>query len=447
MLKRNLYTLKRENPLPILPSMIVIILVTIVCYYFFVDKNNQVFSWFFSKLPNSNANQAHEIIQTQTPGLLLSDTPSKIEVISKLIPISAVVQVTGQVESDNKLGNKWLGSGTIISKSGLVVTNNHNVASTRGSNIKDIVISVTTNQNQPPVPMYYASLVQADRNMDLAVLQITQDMNHNPINKDTLDLKYVPIGDSDSITTNNSIYFYGYPVVENPTLSITSGNITGYISEDPYGPQAFIKTDASANGSYGDLVANEKGEIIGISTQYVYSGMDALPAGCAQDSDPLHELCSSGISAFRPINLSKNMIDQALNGEISNDQSEQITNEDVTKKVVPVYKDDFSKPSPGWSTVNPDLGSVLISDKSFILQTLPQFKVNSVIHDPLLVDSVATVLAENINTQSYGGFGLICRVNDTDDSYYGLEITSDGYNRIYKMIQGENIFSHKLEPH
>ena len=440
MLKRNLYTSKRKNPLPILPSMILIILITIVSYYIFIDKNNQVFSWLFSKLPNSSENQPQDIIrQTLTPGLLLN-TPSKIEMVSKLIPISAVVQVIGQVETDNKVENKWLGSGTIISKNGLILTNDHNVASTKGSTIKDIVISVTTNQNQTPVAMYYASIVQADRNLDLAILQITQDMNHNPINKDTLDLKFVPIGDSNSISTNNTVYFYFYPLIEKPIPSITSGNITSFIPEDPFGPQAFIKTDASTNGSYGSLVANDKGEIIGISTQYVYSGMDALPAGCAQENDPLHDLCSPGISAFRPISLSKNMIDKALNGEISPDQSEQINNEDVTNKMVPVYKDDFSKPSTSWSPVNPELGSVSISDKSLILQILPQMKVNPVIHGPFLADSITTALVENINNQSNGGFGLICRANDTADTYYGLEISSDGYNRIYKMVQGKTYF-------
>ena len=138
-----------------------------------------------------------------------------------------------------------LGSGFIIDKKGIVVTNNHVI-----QGAEDIVVRVEGNKD------YKAKVLGADPGMDLAVLQIET--------KDTF--KSVQFGNSDKARIGDWVIAIGNPFGLGGT--VTAGIISARnrsIGLSRY--EDFIQTDASINqGNSGGPLFNMNGEVVGINT-------------------------------------------------------------------------------------------------------------------------------------------------------------------------------------
>ena len=138
-----------------------------------------------------------------------------------------------------------LGSGFIIDKKGIVVTNNHVI-----QGAEDIVVRVEGNKD------YKAKVLGADPGMDLAVLQIET--------KDTF--KPVQFGNSDKARIGDWVIAIGNPFGLGGT--VTAGIISARnrsIGLSRY--EDFIQTDASINqGNSGGPLFNMNGEVVGINT-------------------------------------------------------------------------------------------------------------------------------------------------------------------------------------
>jgi len=208
------------------------------------------------------------------------------------------------------------GSGTIISASGLILTNAH-VASpaSRGEPGEPdrLTIAIVRSEDQPPVLSYVAIVVAVDGALDLAVLQIESTLDGTLVNPSDLNLPFVPLGDSDAIRIGDRLNVYGFPGVGFDTITYTDGNVAGFIAEDPPGARAWIKTDANiAHGNSGGLAANDQGEIIGVPT----SGL----GDCDQtdtNGDGEVDTCvpnGNAINFLRPINFAKPLIESVRRG-------------------------------------------------------------------------------------------------------------------------------------
>jgi len=138
-----------------------------------------------------------------------------------------------------------LGSGFIIDKKGIVVTNNHVI-----QGAEDIVVRVEGDKD------YKAKVLGADPGMDLAVLQIET--------KDTF--KSVQFGNSDKARIGDWVIAIGNPFGLGGT--VTAGIISARnrsIGLSRY--EDFIQTDASINqGNSGGPLFNMNGEVVGINT-------------------------------------------------------------------------------------------------------------------------------------------------------------------------------------
>ena len=144
-----------------------------------------------------------------------------------------------------------LGSGFIIDKKGIVVTNNHVI---QGAD--DIIVSVNGSKE------YKAKVIGKDPYMDLAVLEIESDEKFKP----------VTFGDSDKARVGDWVIAIGNPFGFGG--SVTSGIISSRnrdIGLTRY--DDFIQTDASINqGNSGGPLFDLNGKVIGINTAIIAPG-------------------------------------------------------------------------------------------------------------------------------------------------------------------------------
>ena len=161
-----------------------------------------------------------------------------------------------------------VGSGFIIRKEGVILTNSHLVF---GHQTIDVILDsgFTTR----------AELVGVDPFLDLAVLRISVPVKSLPV---------VILGDSDKVQTGEDVLAFGNPFGLEQTL--TRGIISGVnrtLSASPMSPELpLIQTDAAFNpGNSGGPLVNACGEVIGINTAMLGQGENinfALPINMAK---------------------------------------------------------------------------------------------------------------------------------------------------------------------
>ena len=160
-------------------------------------------------------------------------------------PVSPFEEMFKEFNRQTERKATALGSGFIIDKKGIVVTNNHVI-----QGAEDIVVSVNGSTE------YKAKVIGTDPYMDLAVLQIESDE------------KFIPVsfGNSDKARIGDWVIAIGNPFGLGGT--VTSGIISSRnrdIGLTKY--DDFIQTDAAINvGNSGGPLFNLDGEVIGINT-------------------------------------------------------------------------------------------------------------------------------------------------------------------------------------
>jgi serine protease Do len=148
-------------------------------------------------------------------------------------------------EQPQKFRREGTGSGFVISKDGLILTNNHVIANAQ-------VITVTLNDKT----QYKGKVIGRDPRTDLAVVKIEP--------KESLPV--VTLGDSDAIRVGDWVMAIGDPF--GLTNTVTTGIVSAKgrtIGAGPY--DNFIQTDASINpGNSGGPLFDMGGKVVGINT-------------------------------------------------------------------------------------------------------------------------------------------------------------------------------------
>jgi hypothetical protein len=156
------------------------------------------------------------------------------------------------------------GSGSVLTADGLILTNAHVVRDAH-----ELVVCLTSDAALPPTPTYYAEPVAVDYVLDLALIQITTDMEGDRVDGSELDLPLLGLGSSDDIALGQRIRILGYPGIGLETITLTEGTVGGFISEDLGGgvEPVWIKTDTDISpGNSGGAAVNEFGLLVGIPT-------------------------------------------------------------------------------------------------------------------------------------------------------------------------------------
>lgn len=256
------------------------------------------------------------------PQRAAAQTPLDLEQLQR-----ATVQIT-QVFT-NAVGQtviSCIGSGTLVSADGLILTNAHVALPIAGCRSDRIVVALTVRIGEAPVPKYYAEVLSVNYGWDLAVLQVVRTLDDRPVNREALLLPFVELGNSDEVTLDQTVEFVGYAAPErDPTASSTArvvrGTISGFTAEARVGDRAWLKTRAALPGTMsGGGAYDTQGRLIGIPT--VEPPTSGLIAGAQencrriQDSNgdgrvDENDLCvpiSGFINALRPSRLARGLI-------------------------------------------------------------------------------------------------------------------------------------------
>ncbi|MBU2494652.1 MAG: trypsin-like peptidase domain-containing protein [Bacteroidetes bacterium] len=145
-----------------------------------------------------------------------------------------------------------LGSGTIISKDGYILTNDH----VAGNGVKIIITMTDGTQHE-------AKIIGTDQTSDITLLKIDVD-----------NLPFVELGDSDDIMIGEWVIALGNPfglfaVNDKPTVTVGVISATGMnlgAKENRY-YLSMLQTDAAINsGNSGGALVNSVGQLIGMNT-------------------------------------------------------------------------------------------------------------------------------------------------------------------------------------
>jgi serine protease Do len=159
-----------------------------------------------------------------------------------------------------------LGSGFLIDKSGIILTNNHVVAGA-----DEVVVKLTDNRE------LHARVLGSDPPTDVAVVALEKAPH---------DLQAVTLGDSDRVRVGDYVLAIGNPLGLGQTVTMGIVSAKNRTLGDKLGDvdpryEDFIQTDAAINqGNSGGPLFNFKGEVIGINSAIINPGV-AMNVGFA----------------------------------------------------------------------------------------------------------------------------------------------------------------------
>lgn len=180
-----------------------------------------------------------------------------------------------------------LGSGTIVSAGGYILTNNHVIAHAKS-------IDVVLHDNRT----FKGKVIGADPDTDIAVVKI-----------DATDLPTAPLGNSSMLHVGDTVMAFGNPFQQYFTVTRGIVSALGRASAGPEPlPENFIQTDAAINpGNSGGALVNVSGQVIGIPTFILSAG-----------GGPGGEGSSLGIGFAIPINTAKHVMNDLIKtGKVS----------------------------------------------------------------------------------------------------------------------------------
>lgn len=207
-----------------------------------------------------------------SPALYAAEGGSIADVVEGVLP--SVVSITSTKKArarspmDMFFGHQsgrpqsGLGSGVIISGSGIIVTNNHVI---EGAD----TVKVQTYDDRE----FEARVVGSDPKSDVAVLQLEGDVGQ---------LTPVRIGDSGALRLGDVVLAVGNPFGVGQTVTMGIVSATGRSDMGIVDYENFIQTDAAINpGNSGGALINMRGELVGINTAILSRSGGSMGIGFA----------------------------------------------------------------------------------------------------------------------------------------------------------------------
>jgi serine protease Do len=219
------------------------------------------------------------------------------------------------------------GTGFIIDKSGLILTNNHVVEDTT-----KITVSLFGEERDLE---YNAKIVGRDPVTDSALIQLTDKVDHG--------LQVVKFGNSDLMQAGDWVMAIGNPFGLAHTVSVGVVSGIGRGASDIRGADArgpkFIQTDAAINpGNSGGPLLNVRGEVVGINTAIFSDSREG----------------NIGIGFAVPINTVRDLLPQLQAGKVTRGR--------IGVKVTDVRREEFG--NLGLKTRDGAIVSAVVKDSA-----------------------------------------------------------------------------------
>ena len=198
--------------------------------------------------------------QVASPTHASSGEMSVREIAAKAAP--AVVAINTESLRQSFWGTQTIegaGSGVLISKDGVIVTNNHVINS-----------ATETKVTLADGTSYPAKIIASDESSDLAVIKITADKA----------VPYLTFGDSTTLQVGDPVVAIGNPLGELQG-TVTAGYISALHRDVMVEGQLMsnvMQTDAAINaGNSGGALLNSRGELIGINVaKFRQTGVEGI---------------------------------------------------------------------------------------------------------------------------------------------------------------------------
>ncbi|WP_430787419.1 S1C family serine protease [Actinoplanes sp. G11-F43] len=191
--------------------------------------------------------------QAAVAGATISEGGDLAPIVAKVQPSVVTVLVDGNRASS-------LGSGVVLSSDGLVLTNNHVIASD-GS----VSVRLSSGQTAP------ASVVATDPTHDLALVQATGLSGLTPVTFAT----------DDSVAVGDTVLAFGAPLGLEGT--VTSGIVSALNRSLDTGDEkltGLLQTDAAINqGNSGGALVDMSGRVVGINVAIATTGQSSGSVG------------------------------------------------------------------------------------------------------------------------------------------------------------------------
>lgn len=314
----------------------------------------------------------------------------------KLSNLKAVVNIV----CDNGNG----GSGTIISKDGLVLTNEHVVSSSG-----NCLVSLPDTNSGNPIAIYESKPILSNLSeaYDIALLNITAsftDENGKTWGSYPIEFpSYIrpDICDQTKRELGNPIKVYGYPVTSGGSnLTVTDGIISSFADE------GYILTTAKIdNGNSGGFAVDSNGCFVGIPSAVIKGNYQTLG-----------------------VIISPQMIDDFIN-EIPKSSTDNKTFEDIS----PIPEDDpldlFSDNNPGTKEHNLTTPTEATSIKEFKTIAYVEW-----VSDPIttyLCSGIYTKDASEQQSNVYISAGFLEKANNLRNSVYPGSAQYKSYHEAY----------------
>jgi hypothetical protein len=250
--------------------------------------------------------------------------------------IDAVVQlsiiVRGVVDGEEQVIWYAVGTGTVVSPDGLILTNQHLItpagvdeklteleaqlaAEGKSADLQvdaERFMVAISDGRQLPDPRYVARVVVEDADLDLAVLRVEADARGATLDMDSLNLPILPLGSSDAVNLGEPVHVFGFPAIGSGSLTYTVGIVSGFLFEEGIDGTAWINTDAvTSGGNSGGAAVNDAGELIGVPTSG--SALDCRTGDTNRDGvvGPEDVGClptGGSLTQLRPIDLARPLL-------------------------------------------------------------------------------------------------------------------------------------------
>ena len=248
----------------------------VVASIFIVYFINYRFNFNETELTSENTNTLPSTTVEESRSETLSTTTSTSTTVAKSTPITIednpstslkALQSTVMVALPDC---GYMGSGTIISKLGFIMTNEH-VISDDGTNCNDyIVILISESGDTDPIPKYLAKIVTENVQLDVAILEITGTYDGSSLPR---SFENMCIGDSETIALGDELLIWGYPDVRVDSfdslgrIDLSQGFVSGFDAETNLSEKAWVSLSSNiSSGNSGGGAYNSKNELVGVPT-------------------------------------------------------------------------------------------------------------------------------------------------------------------------------------